>query len=454
MQRIGNFALGALAGFVLFVAQAAQAQVLLDSDRGVFSLHGVLAPIMPGVVQVLVEFEQDTAGRRQQQSDRYSDPNQPPSEEEDGRTGSGAVIDAERGLIVTNHHVVESGDRIIVRLSDGRELEAELVGSDQSTDIALIRVSERNLTQLPFGDSESLRVGDFVIAIGYPLGLEQTVTLGIVSGLSRQTRSLEYEDFIQTDAAINSGNSGGPLVDTQGRIVGINTLILSEGGGGSIGLGFAVSERIVQAVVQQLEDYGEVRRGRIGVSIEDLTPDVAEALSLRITQGAMITEVHANTPGMAAGLRAGDIVVAANGDAIDSAGDLRTFIGLAGPNATITLRILRDGESQDLVVKLEPPSVRAVDLHLFGASLASLPESHIAAQRGIKGFLITGVEPDSPAAAADLQSGDVVEFVNQQPVDSLEALREELGRVKGVAVLDILRGNRVLRRVVRQHGGG
>ncbi len=452
MQSLGRIALGAIAGLFLLAAQTAQAQVLLDPERGVFSLHGVLAPIMPGVVQVLVDLNPEAAGRRPQQGNPFADPDQPPPDAENGRTGSGAVIDAERGLIVTNHHVVENAAGIVIRLSDGRELEAELVGSDQSTDIALVRVSERDLTQLPFGDSDSLKVGDFVIAIGYPLGLEQTVTLGIVSGLSRQTRNLDYEDFIQTDAAINSGNSGGPLVDTQGRIVGINTLIVSEGGG-NIGLGFAVSERIVRAVVQQLEEYGEVRRGRIGVSIEDLTPDVAEALSLDVSQGAMINEVHANTPGLAAGLRAGDIVVAANGEPIESARDLRNFIGLAGPNATITLRILRDGKEQALEVKLEPPSVRARDLHLFGASLAPLPESHIAAQRGVRGFLITDVEPDSPAATADLQSGDVVEYVNQHPVDSLKALREELSRVKGVAVLDILRGNRVLRRVVRQHGG-
>lgn len=270
--------------------------------------------------------------------------------------GSGVIVDAARGYVLTNHHVIEGAQGIVVTLKDRRSFKATLVGSDPATDIALLRIEASGLTELPFGDSDALRVGDFVVAIGNPFGLGQTVTGGMVSALGRTGLSDEgYEDFIQTDAAINPGNSGGALVNLQGELVGINSAIL--GPGGNIGIGFAVPSNMAQAVMQQLVRYGSVRRGQLGVSLQELTPDLAMRFGLPpMTEGALIAQVERSSPAQRAGLRSGDIVVSANGRPIRSASSLRNQIGLTPVGSTLELGVLREGRQRAVRVEIGPPA--------------------------------------------------------------------------------------------------
>jgi Do/DeqQ family serine protease len=258
--------------------------------------------------------------------------------------GSGVIVDAARGHVLTNHHVIRGAERVVVTLKDRRSFVAKLVGSDPDTEIALLSIEANGLTALPLGNSDALQVGDFVVAIGNPFGLGQTVTGGMVSALGRTGLTAEgYEDFIQTDAAINPGNSGGALVNLRGELIGINTAILGPAGG-NIGIGFAVPSNMAQAVMRQLIRYGEVRRGQLGVALQDLTPDLATQLGLApSTEGAVIAQVEPGTPAQRAGLRPGDVVVAADGHPIRSASSLRNHIGLSPVGTVVELQIVRDG---------------------------------------------------------------------------------------------------------------
>ena len=261
--------------------------------------------------------------------------------------GSGVIIDSD-GLVVTNHHVVNGAEEIVVTLRDRREFQATLVGSDPGTDVALLRIEAEDLAQLPPGDSDSLEVGDFVVAIGNPFGLGQTVTLGIVSALGRSGLGLGmglegYEDFIQTDASINRGNSGGALVDLDGQLVGINTAISSPSGG-SVGIGFAVPTRMVKAVVEQLLEFGEVRRGLLGVVISNVEPGVAEGLGLGADKGAVVSQVMEDSPAEEADIRPYDVIVSIDGEAVEGAADLRNRVGLVPVGEEVVVGLLRDGE--------------------------------------------------------------------------------------------------------------
>ncbi|KAB2864648.1 MAG: trypsin-like serine protease, partial [Bauldia sp.] len=276
------------------------------------SLADVLEEITPAVVNIAV-----TSRAPAETNPLFNDPYfrrffdlpQMPQQRPRMSAGSGVIVDAQKGYILTNHHVIEGASEIAVTLKDRRRFTAELVGSDKATDIALVRIDASNLTALRLGDSGSLRVGDSVVAIGNPFGLGQTVTSGIVSALGRSGLNVEgYEDFIQTDASINPGNSGGALVTADGRLVGINTAIIAPAGG-NVGIGFAVPIDMASAVMKQLIEHGEVRRGRIGVAIQDLTPDLAEALGIRETHGAVVASVESGSPAAEAGIQAGDIIV-------------------------------------------------------------------------------------------------------------------------------------------------
>ena len=273
--------------------------------------------------------------------------------------GSGVIVDAQRGYVLTNHHVIKDAQQIAVTLRDGRRLEAKLLGSDAGTDVALLTVRADNLKALALGDSDNLRVGDYVIAIGNPFGLGQTVTTGIVSALGRTGLDIEgYEDFIQTDASINPGNSGGPLVNLQGQVVGINTAILAPGGG-NIGIGFAVPINMARRVMDQIVRYGEVKRGRIGVAIQDLTPELAQAMNTKQTVGAVIARVEAGSAAEQAGLKSGDLVVAVNGTAVHSGTQLRNMIGLARIGDQVTLTVDRRGSEYSLPVRIDPAGTAA-----------------------------------------------------------------------------------------------
>jgi Do/DeqQ family serine protease len=322
------------------------------------SLAPMLARVTPGVVNIAVR------GRVREQNPLLQDPffrrffdlphNMRPQMRETEATGSGIVVDAANGYVLTNGHVVENATKIEVTTKDNRRFTAKLIGRDPDTDIAMLQISGDNLTAVPLGDSDRLQVGDFVLAIGNPFGLGQTVTSGIVSALGRSGLGIEgYEDFIQTDASINPGNSGGPLVNLNGECVGINTAILAPGGG-NIGIGFAVPINMARRVMDQLIRYGEVRRGRIGVAIQDLTPDLAQAMSTSHTTGAVIARVEPGSPAERAGLRTGDLVVAANGVPVRSGTQLRNVIGLTGIGTEVDLRIDRRGSEYSIGVNVEP----------------------------------------------------------------------------------------------------
>jgi Do/DeqQ family serine protease len=327
------------------------------------SLAPMLARVTPGVVNIAVR------GKVRAENPLLQDPffrrffnlpqRQQTEERETQATGSGVIVDAAQGYVLTNGHVVDNATRIEVTTKDNRRITAKLVGRDTETDIALLQIPSQNLVAVPMGDSDRLQVGDFVLAVGNPFGLGQTVTSGIVSALGRSGLGIEgYEDFIQTDASINPGNSGGPLVNLQGQVVGINTAILAPGGG-NIGIGFAVPINMARRVMDQIVRYGEVKRGRIGVAIQDLTPELAQAMNTKQTVGAVIARVEAGSAAEQAGLKSGDLVVAVNGTAVHSGTQLRNMIGLARIGDQVTLTVDRRGSEYSLPVRIDPAGTAA-----------------------------------------------------------------------------------------------
>ena len=373
--------------------------------------------------------------------------------------GSGVIIDGDQGLVVTNHHVVQGADSIIVTLNDRREYTATLVGSDAGTDVALLRVAaDTDLTELAIGNSSELAVGDYVVAIGNPFGLGQTATAGIVSAKGRSGVNIEsFEDFIQTDASINPGNSGGALVDIKGRLLGVNTAILS-GTGGNIGIGFAIPSNMVSEVVAQLLEHGDVQRGRIGLAIQDVTPGLAQALDLNVERGALVTQIEPSSPSERAGIRAGDVIVAIDGDAIDSSSDLRNEVGLVRAGEDIDVTFVRDGEHQTVraTVAAESaaaaPVARAADPSsvslLAGATVMELPSDHPAYGR-VRGVWVSAVAAGSAAARFGLRPDDLITGVNRAPVASVTDLATTLADAKPPVALQIQREGRSMFLLVR-----
>jgi Do/DeqQ family serine protease len=362
-------------------------------------------------------------------------------------TGSGVIVDAEKGYIVTNHHVIADADVISVSLQDGREFTAKLLGSDASTDVALLEIEGDNLQELEFADIEDLRVGDYVVAVGNPFGLGQTVTQGIVSALGRSGLNNDnYEDFIQTDAAINMGNSGGALVDLEGRLVGINTAIIS-GTGTNAGIAFAVPVDMIASVVAHLERDGEVRRGQLGVQIQDLTSAMETALQTGAGKGALVTSVMPGSAAEAAGIEASDVIVEIDGRKIESGRELRNVVGLMSLNQEVELLVFRDGQSQRVkaVVGGAQPSVAAnaqdegrqlADPVYQGAQLRSVE------QAGSTGVEVVNVEQGSPAWQAGLRPGDVIFEVNRSEVATLQEFNQRVDDDAPVTALGVLRENR------------
>lgn len=356
--------------------------------------------------------------------------------------GSGVIVDEGNGYVVTNYHVIKDAQQVVVTLKDRRQFHAKLVGTDPGTDIALLKIDAKHLKSIRLGDSDLLNVGDFVVAIGNPFGLGQTVTSGIVSALGRSGLDIEgYEDFIQTDASINPGNSGGALINLKGELVGINTAIIGPAGG-NVGIGFAVPSAMVKAVLDQITRFGEVRRGRLGASSEDITHDLAASLGLTSTEGAIISTVEPGSPAEKAGMKPRDVVTTVNGKPVRNSVDLRNKIGLMPIGETLTLGLIRGGKAQTAKVKIAKP------LEVSGTEAETVPQLAGATVANLKpggrgrteGVLVTQVEASSPASLHGLRAGDIIVGVSGKRVRSVQEFLAALQTSEERIVLNLLRG--------------
>ncbi len=358
--------------------------------------------------------------------------------------GSGIIVDAKRGLVLTNHHVIAKASEIEVRLNDGRNLVADLVGADPDTDVAVLRIPAKDLTALPLADSDALRVGDFVVAIGNPFGLSQTVTSGIVSGLGRTGLGIEgYENFIQTDASINPGNSGGPLVNLRGELVGMNTAILAPGGG-NIGIGFAIPTNMARVIMEQLVEHGAVRRGLFGVEVQDVTGELVAALNIKDRSGALVTSVNKGSAAAEAGLREGDVILTVNGKAVSSSADLRNRFGLLRVGEQVELEIIRSGKPRRLTGAIADPYRDYIPGARLSPSLAGALFGELDRQNGIPAIPVGTVETNSPAWNAGLREGDRLLQVNDQVIDDLRDIARLLRQADGLYSLRVQRGDQLL----------
>ncbi|HET9049786.1 MAG TPA: Do family serine endopeptidase [Chiayiivirga sp.] len=361
--------------------------------------------------------------------------------------GSGVIIDAERGLILTNNHVIDGADDIQVALADGRSFTAEVVGSDADSDVGVIRIKGDNLVAVPMARTSALRVGDFVVAVGNPFGLGQTVTSGIVSALGRHgLPGLGYQNFIQTDASINPGNSGGALVNLRGELIGINTAIFNPGGStsGNIGIGFAIPSDLALDVMQQLLATGEVRRGTLGVETQDISNEIRDALDLDATRGVIVTRVQAGSTAAQAGLRAGDAIVAINGQTIADAQELSNVEGLLPVGEVVRFSVARDGGTRELRAKLMPrlSELAGADLdpRLGGARFGAVPER--LRSQGLNGVMVLEVAEGTRAAANGLRKGDLITALNRRDIGDLSVLQRSLDTPPQQLLLTLVRGSR------------
>jgi Do/DeqQ family serine protease len=367
-----------------------------------------------------------------------------PQRKEVKSLGSGVIIDADAGYIVTNHHVIEGADEIAVTLYDGTQLEAKIIGSDPEADVAILKVEHDNLTHIPFADSSKLRVGDFTVAIGNPFGLGQTVTSGIVSALGRTGLGIEgYEDFIQTDASINPGNSGGALVNLRGELIGINTAILASGGSGNVGIGFAIPINMVREIIEQLIEFGEVRRGMLGVIMQNLTPELAGAFGLELHQGVVISQVVDNSAASKAGLQAGDVVSEINGVPVKSASAMRNMVGLMRVGAKMDITVIRDGAQQQLTAYIQDEVEQAVAGDKLNPRLAGATiESHD--ENGTNFLVVADVARGSAAWNARLRKDDLILSVNRAPVKTLADLKKMVKFSDEQILFNVQRGQTAL----------
>ena len=378
-------------------------------------------------------------------------PDRPQRQEQ--ASGSGVIVDASHGYVLTNHHVIKDAEQIVVTLKDRRQFQARLVGADPGTDVAVLQIQSQNLTALRFGDSDHLNVGDYVIAIGNPFGIGQTVTSGIVSALGRTGLSVEgYEDFIQTDASINPGNSGGALVNLRGELIGINSAIIGPSGG-NVGIGFAVPSNMARTVMNQIVRYGEVRRGRLGVEMVDLSPALAKKLGVSLLEGAAVANVQSGSPAEKAGLRERDIIVAMNGRAIHSAAELRARLGLTPIGEQVELRVQRGGEARTLRARIEAPQ-RLTESE--GQAVPQLPGMKVVEiERGsplyqrIQGLVVASVEKNSQAWQAGLRPGDIIYAVNRRRVRTVAELQKALRSAERGYSMSLLRGDSELTILIR-----
>ena len=424
-----------------FGQSSSQSAMSFDPQRGVLTMAPLLERVTPAVVSINTEVEQrdrEEMSEREELLERFFGGRIPGNNQPRAGLGSGVIVDADEGLILTNNHVIDGADTINVTLEDRRRYEAEVVGTDPASDIALLKIDARNLTSLNLADSEDVLVGDYVIAVGNPFGLSSTVTSGIVSALGRDQRGGDtYSDYIQTDAAINPGNSGGALVNSKGELIGINSAIISRSGSNA-GIGFAVPTRIVRNVMGQIQEFGEVRRGRIGVLINNVTPELREGLGLSSLNGALVSDVVEDSPAEKAGLRGGDVVIAFNGEEVEDSSDLRNAVGLLTPGTEADITYLRDSRRRTtrITVEAQPEAERdALDdsaaddipsMESFsGATITDIPEDLELAD-GNDGIYVSAVRPGSRAARSGLRRGDVIRRINRTDLDDLRDFEDFL----------------------------
>ena len=426
--------------------EAAQAQ--LDS-RGMPTLAPLVNEVTPAVVNISVltrsPLEDNPLFRDPFFRRFFNLPDKPQRQEQ--AAGSGVIVDAARGHVITNNHVIRNAEQITVTLKDRRQFPAKLVGTDPGTDIAVLQIEPQNLSAIRIGESDALQVGDYVIAIGNPFGIGQTVTSGIVSALGRSGLTPEgYEDFIQTDASINPGNSGGALVNLRGELIGINTAIIGPSGG-NVGIGFAVPSSMARVVLNQIVRFGEVRRGRLGIEMADLTPALAKKLGIAAQQGAIIASVQPGSPAEKAGLREQDVVVALNGRPIQAAAELRARLGLTPVGEDVELRVHRGAETRAIRARIAPPQEAG---SAEGQAVPQLPGLAVfEIERGSTlfqrlrggGLVVSASEPGSRAFQAGFRAGDIIYGINRRRVQTLAEFHALTKAAQGGYAVALLRGD-------------
>lgn len=446
----------------------------VDPSQPVPSLAPILKNVMPAVVNISVRAKvkmdvppimKDPMFRRFFGDQFPGMQDGSPQEKEVQGAGSGVIVDATKGYVLTNNHVIDKADEIFVVLKDKRQLKAEVVGRDEEGDIAVLKIKADNLVALPIGHSDQLQVGDYVLAIGNPFGLGHTVTSGIVSALGRSGLGIEnYENFIQTDASINPGNSGGALINLRGELVGINTAIVSGGSGGNVGIGFAIPIDMATGTMNELITNGKVERGQLGIQIQDVTPELADALGITANQGAVVAHVQAGSPAEKAGVKDGDVVTGFNGKAVESAGDLKNKVGLLHIGDTVTIDVLRKGTKKTLTAQIgkRPANVKTAgkgsgdqsgvtsDHELLkGVMFSDVPED-VKSSNVTAGVYVADVDGDSAAARAGLQPGDIVVSCNQVDVKTPDELFKAAALNKRAVLLNVRREDGALFLVIRK----
>ncbi|WP_130626642.1 serine endoprotease DegQ [Enterobacter sp. A8] len=427
------------ASFPAFAALPSQ----VPGQTAIPSLAPMLEKVLPAVVSVKVEGTAVQSQRVPEELKKYFGDESPDQQAQPFEgLGSGVIIDAAKGYILTNNHVISQADKISVQLNDGREFDAKLIGGDDQSDIALLQVQNpSNLTQIAIADSDKLRVGDFAVAVGNPFGLGQTATSGIISALGRSGLNLEgLENFIQTDASINRGNSGGALLNLNGELIGINTAILAPGGG-SIGIGFAIPSNMAKTLAQQLIQFGEVKRGLLGIKGMEMSADIAKAFNINVQRGAFVSEVLPNSGSAKAGIKSGDVIVSLNDKPLSSFAELRSRIATTEPGAKVKLGLIRDGKPLNVEVTLDKSTSSSASAELIAPALQGATLSDGQLKDGTKGISIDTVEKSSPAAQAGLHQDDVIIGVNRTRVQSIAELRKVLESKPTVIALQIMRGN-------------
>jgi serine protease Do/serine protease DegQ len=421
-----------------------------NAPRQLPTLAPMIETVAPAVVNIAVTANVRREGRTQQEEllRRFFDFEGPPgSEREIEGAGSGVIVDAVNGYVLTNHHVVANAAHVTVTLLENRSLTARVVGSDEASDLAVLQVEPAHLTGIPLGDSSSLHVGDYVVAIGNPFGFTNSVTSGIVSALGRSGLNPgSFEDFIQTDASINPGNSGGALVNLNGELVGINSAIISRTGG-NVGIGFAIPVNMVRAIMKQLIETGTVRRGLLGVSIQDVTPDIAATYELPGNSGALVYRVGEDSAAEKAGIRIEDVIVSINGTRLRDSGSLRNAVGLLPPGEKVAVGLLRDGREQTVTAvlgELAPTRVTAARREEENdADLEGIFEgAEIIENSGPNGgLLVTRVDPTSPAGQRGLEPGDIITKVNKVPVRTMADAVPIMEKARAILIV-VQRGDR------------
>ena len=415
------------------------------------SLAPMLEKVLPAVVSVRVE---GTASQGQKIPEEFKKffgddlPDQPAQPFEG--LGSGVINNANKGYVLTNNNVINQAQKISIQLNEGSEFDAKLIGSDDQSDIALLQIQNPSkLTQIAIADSDKLRVGDFAVAVGNPFGLGQTATSGIISALGRSGLNLEgLENFIQTDASINRGNSGGALLNLNGELIGINTSILAPGGG-SVGIGFAIPSNMARTLAQQLIDFGEIKRGLLGIKGTEMSADIAKAFNLDVQRGAFVSEVLPGSGSAKAGVKAGDIITSLNGKPLNSFAELRSRIATTEPGTKVKLGLLRNGKPLEVEVTLDTSTSSSASAEMITPALEGATLSDGQLKDGGKGIKIDEVVKGSPAAQAGLQKDDVIIGVNRDRVNSIAEMREVLAAKPAIIALQIVRGNESLYLLMR-----